>query len=63
MQTPILENIYLENKERCLMENFSINLTTYEADNPISIILNDVCSNSFLPYININTCHEPRSKT
>ena len=63
MVTPILEKISLENKEGYVMEDFNINVMNYEADNPTSHFLDNICSNSFFPYINIPTRHTSRSKT
>ena len=63
MLTPILEKIYLENKEGYVMGDFNINLMNYETDNPTSHFLDNIGSNSFFPYINIPTRHISRSKT
>ena len=62
MLTPILEKISLENKGY-VMRDFNINLMNYETDNPTSHFLDNICSNSFFPYINIPTRHTSRSKT
>ena len=35
----------------------------YQTDNPTSHFLDNVCSNSFVQYINIPTCHTSGSKT
>ena len=35
----------------------------YKTDNPTFNFLDNVCSNSFFPYINIPTRHASRSKT
>ena len=63
MLISILEKIYLENKEGNVMDDFSINLMNYERDNPTSHFLDNVCSNSFFPYINISARHTSRFKT
>ena len=63
MLTPTLEKVYLENKEGYVMGDFNINLMNYKADNPTSHFLDNVCSNSFFPYINIPTGHTSQSKT
>ena len=63
MLTPILEKIYLENKEGYVIGDFNINLMNYETDNPTSHFLDNICSNSFFPYINIPAHHTSRSKT
>ena len=55
--TPILEKVSLENKEGYVMGDFNINLMNYETDNPTSHFLDNICSNSFFPYINIPTRH------
>ena len=55
MLTPVVEKIYLENKERYVMGDFNTSLMNYEIDNPTSHFLDNVCSNSFFPYINIPT--------
>ena len=61
--TPMLEKTYLENKEGYGMGDFNINLMNYETDNGTSLFLDNVCSNSFFPYINIPTCQTSQSKT
>ena len=63
MLTPILEKMSLENKEEYVMGDFNINLMTYETDHPTSHFLDNACSNSFFPYVNIPTRHTLRSKT
>ena len=63
MLTPVLEKISLENKEGYVMGDFNINLMNYEIENPTSHFHDNVCSNSFFPYINIPTCHTSQSKT
>ena len=63
MLTPILEKISLENKEGYVMGDFNINLMNYETDNPTSHFLDNVCSSSLFPYINIPTRHTSRAKT
>ena len=60
---PTLEMISKENKDVYLMGDFNINLINYDSNNPTSQFLDDICSNSFFPYINISTRHTPRSKT
>ena len=55
--TPLLEEIYLENKEGYVTGDFNINLMNYEIDNLTSHFPGNVCSNSFFPYINIPTHH------
>ena len=60
---PILEKIYPENKEGYVMGDFNINLINYETDNTTSHFLDNICSNSFFPYINIPTRHTSWSKT
>ena len=63
MVTPILDKISLENKEGYVMGDFNINLMNSETDNPTSHFLDNICLNSFFPYINIPTCHTSRPKT
>ena len=43
------------------MEDFNINLMNYETGNPTSLFLDNTCSNSFFPCINIPTRHTSRS--
>ena len=45
------------------MGDFNINLMNYEADNPTSHVLDNICLNSFFSYINIPTHHTSQSKT
>ena len=45
------------------MEDFKIDLINYDSRNPTSQFLDDICSNSFFPYLKIPSCHTPRSKT
>ena len=54
---------YLENKEGYVIGEFNINLMNYETDNPTFHFLDNVCSNSFFPYINTPTRHTSRFKT
>ena len=61
--TPILEKMSLESKEEYVMGDLNINLMTYETDHPTSHFLDNACSNSFFPYVNIPTRHTLRSKT
>ena len=42
------------------MEDFNINLMDYEIGNPTSLFLDNTCSNSFFPCINILTRHTSR---
>ena len=56
MLTPILEKTHLENKEGDVMGDFNINMN-YATDNPTSLFLGNVCSNSFFLCINIPTHH------
>ena len=57
-----LEKNLKESKDTYLMGDFNINLIYYDSHNPTSQFLDGICSNSFLPYINIPTRHIPRSK-
>ena len=61
--TPIVEKIYLENKEGYVAGDFNISLMNYETDNPTSYFLENVCSNSLFRYINILTHHILQYKT
>ena len=53
----------MENNYVILMGDFNINLRNYNSHNPTFQFLDDICSNSFFPCINIRTCHIPISKT
>ena len=61
MLTPTLDKNYLENKKGYVIGDFNINLMNYETDNSTSHFPDNVCSNSFFPYINIPTRHTSRS--
>ena len=53
-----------DGKHGCISnESFNINLINYDSHNPTFQFLDNTCSNSFSPHINILTCHAPRSKT
>ena len=60
---PTLEKISFENKEVYLMGDFNINHLNYETHHATADFINDLYSNSFVPYITLPTRITPRSKT
>ena len=50
----VLEKIPLENKEVYFLWDFNINLLSYETDRPTAEFLDNIYSNSFVPYITLS---------
>ena len=61
--SPMLEKVSFENKEVFLMGDFNINLLSYESNRETADFLNNMHSNSLIPYITLPTRITPRSKT
>ena len=61
--SPMLEKVSFENKEVFLMGGFNINLLNYESNQETADILNNMHSNSLVPYITLPASITPRSKT
>ena len=61
--SPMLEKVSFENKEVYLMGDFNINLLNYESNQETADFLNNMHSNSLVPYITLPTRITPRSKT
>ena len=61
--SPVLEKTSFEKKDIYLMGDFNINLLNYETDRPTATFLDNMYSNSFVPYITLPTRITPRSKT
>ena len=61
--SPMLEKVSCENKEVYLMGDFNINLLNYESNQETADFLNNMHSNSLVPYITLPTRITPRSKT
>ena len=59
----MLEKVSFENKEVYLMGDFNINLLNYESNQETADFLNNMHSNSLVPYITLSTRIKPRSKT
>ena len=59
----MLEKVSFENKEVFLMGDFNINLLNYESNRETADFLNNMHSNSLVPYITLPTRITPRSKT
>ena len=59
----MLEKVSFENKEVFLMGGFNINLLNYESNQETADILNNMHSNSLVPYITLPASITPRSKT
>ena len=61
--SPMLEKVSHENKEVYLMGDFNINLLNYESNQETADFLNNMHSNSLVPYITLPTRITHRSKT
>ena len=61
--SPMLEKVSFESKEVYLMSDFNINLLNYESNKETADFLNNMHSNSLVPYITLPTRITPRSKT
>ena len=59
----MLEKVSVENKEVYLMGDFNINLLNYESNRETADFLNNMHSNSLVPYITLSTHSTSRSKT
>ena len=59
----MLEKVSYENKVVFIMGNFKINLLNYEPNRETADFLNNMHSNSLVPYITLPTRITPRSKT
>ena len=61
--SPMLEKVSFEHQEVFLMGDFNINLLNYESNQETADFLNNMQSNSLVPYITLPTRITPRSKT
>ena len=61
--SPMLEKVSFENKKVYLIADFNINPLNYESNQETAIFLNNMHSNSLVPYITLPTLITPRSKT
>ena len=59
----MLEKVSVENKEVYLMGDFNINLLNYQSNRETANFLNNMHSNSLVPYITPSTHSTSRSKT
>ena len=59
----MLEKVSFENKDVYLTVDFHINLLNYESNQETAIFLNNMHSNSLVPYITLSTLITPKSKT
>ena len=61
--SPVLDKTSFEKKDIYLMGDFNIDLLNYETDRPTATFLDNMYSNSFVPYITLPTRITLRSKT
>ena len=52
---PLLEKLSYENKQVMVMEDFNMNLLSYNTNKRIAQFLDKLYTNSFIPYINLPT--------
>ena len=52
---PLLEKLSYENKQVMVMEDFNMNLLSYNTNKRTAQFLDKLCTNSFIPYINLPT--------
>ena len=52
---PLLEKLSYENKQVMVMGNFNMNLLSYNTNKRIAQFLDELYTNSFIPYINLPT--------
>ena len=58
-----MKKVSFENKKVYLIADFNINPLNYESNQETAIFLNNMHSNSLVPYITLPTLITPRSKT
>ena len=59
----MLEKVSFENKDVYLIGDFHINPLNYESNQETAIFLNNMHSDSLVPYITLSTLITPKSKT